>query len=98
MPFGLEISVPYVADSWRDGDDYFGVSLSMLVSKLAGYTLVSCGLSGVNAYFVRNDLLSTFTKYDPKDLYQPARVHLTAMIVGSKPSLKYISNMLRKSQ
>ena len=95
MPFGLEISVPYVADSWRDGDDYYGVSLSMLVNKLTNYSLVTCGISGVNAYFVRNDLLSSFTIYEPKDLYQPARVHMTLMTVGSKPSLKYLANILK---
>jgi hypothetical protein len=95
LPYGLHITVDYDENSWRKGDDYFGASLSEHIARLEGYRLICCGLSGVNAYFVRNDLAGHFPHYDPALLYQPARVHLTLMSVGSKASLKFLAQTLR---
>jgi hypothetical protein len=98
IPFGIRLTVPYAADAWRAGDDFFGASLSELVARLPDYRLVTCGLSGVNAFFVRKDLASQLPEHDPATLYQPARVHLTLMSVGSKPSLKFLAERLRQDR
>jgi hypothetical protein len=91
IPFGVRLTVPYAANARRAGDDFFGASLSELIARLPGYRLVTCGLSGVNAFFVRKDLAPLLPEHDPADLYQPARVHLTLMSVGSRPSLKFLA-------
>jgi hypothetical protein len=96
LPFGLRMTVEYDENGWRKGDDFFGASLSEHIARLKGYRLVSCGLSGVNAYFVRDDLASAFPAYDPADLYQPARAHLVLYSVGSRPSLKFLAQTLRR--
>ena len=51
--------MPYKADHRWDGSLYYGASLSALVKLGAehGYTLVGCGFAGLNAFFVRDDLL-----------------------------------------
>jgi hypothetical protein len=95
LPYGLRMTVDYDENGWRKGDDYFGASLSEHIARLNGYRLVCCGLSGVNAYFVRDDLADKFPEYDPALLYQPARAHLTLMSVGSRASLKFLAQTLR---
>ncbi|MBS0659697.1 MAG: hypothetical protein JSR82_15765 [Verrucomicrobia bacterium] len=52
--------MPYDADHRYQGDLYFGASLTAyhrLAAEL-GYRLVGCSLNGVNAYFVREDLVA----------------------------------------
>lgn len=97
LPFGLRLTVDYSDARWRTGDDFFGTSLSELIARMPGFTLVACGVSGVNAYFVRTDLAGAFASYEPRELYQPARTHLTIMSVGSPASLKFLAQQLRKS-
>ena len=91
IPFGVRLTVSYDEKRWRTGDDFFGASLSEHLARLEDYRLVSCGMSGVNAYFVRQDLAAPFPQYDPALLYQPARTHLTYLSVGSRPSLKFLA-------
>lgn len=70
-------------------DDYYGATLQSWVDLLHGYTLVSCNLSGVNAFFVRNDLLRPFTIYETSKLYQPPRYWLVG--TGGHPaSMKWL--------
>lgn len=54
------LTVKYDNTRFWDGTKYFGASLVALnhVAKEKGYTLVYCNENGVNAFFVRNDLLS----------------------------------------
>ena len=63
-----------------DGTSYFGVSLFSLceLGKRKGYSLVGCGLSGANAFFVRNDLLSDnfSTPFTAENHFEPARYFL----------------------
>jgi hypothetical protein len=49
-----------------DGTDYFGASLLALkrLGDSKGYSLVTCDRSGVNAFFVRNDLVKDHFKID----------------------------------
>ncbi len=60
---------------WR-GTDYMGASLQALVSVADrwGYTLVACDSRGVNAFFVRDDLLGGhFERRPAAELYRPPR-------------------------
>jgi hypothetical protein len=74
-------------------DDYFGATLQSWVDGLPGYTLVSCNVSGVNAFFVRNDLLQEFGKYTVESIFQPARYWLIG-IWGHVHSLKWLKQTL----
>jgi len=74
--------IPYAADHVWDGSDWFGASLQTLSDLFAGqgYTLVSCNITGSNAFFVRQDLVE---KNFPcageiEKLYQPARYFMTS--------------------
>jgi hypothetical protein len=51
--------MPYNANHVWDGSAYFGASLSAFVrlARSNGYTLVCCDSRGVNAFFVRDDLV-----------------------------------------
>jgi hypothetical protein len=96
FPLPLEVEMPYdPAHVWQ-GDDYQGASLGSFVRRLSErYTLVACNVSGVNAFFVRNDVAGSFTQYTPEELYQPARYHLIAIPVGNRPSLKFLAVSLK---
>jgi hypothetical protein len=54
----LSLVVPYDANASWAGDNYFGASLEALVrlGRRKGYRIVACSFSGVNAFFVRDDL------------------------------------------
>jgi hypothetical protein len=64
--FGLKpISVPYDPSFNRikkhESGNYFGASLSAMyhLAKLNGYSLIEVSNSGVNAFFIRSDLLTS---------------------------------------
>jgi hypothetical protein len=80
-PPGIEWVVEYKADAWWDGSDNYGASLSALekLGKAKGYSLVGCTMAGVNAFFVRDDLLQDkFLKpYTAKNHYEPPRYWMT---------------------
>jgi hypothetical protein len=96
FPLPLEVELPYdPAHAWQ-GDDYQGASLGSFLRRLSDrYSLVACNVCGVNAFFVRNDLASSFTSYTADELYQPARYHLIAIPAGHPPSLKFLAASLR---
>lgn len=85
--------------SWG-GNDYFGASLQSWVDLLTeqSYTLVCCNLSGVNAFFVRNDLLNGFTCYPTEQLYQPPRYSLIETHKGHVPSLLWAKQTLQNAK
>jgi hypothetical protein len=59
-----------------DLTDYYGASLLALtnLAQLKGYALAGCDRRGVNAFFVRNDLLEGhFVKKTMEELYRPPR-------------------------
>lgn len=74
---------------WND-DDCFGASLKSfeLLLKGKGYCLVGCNLSGINAFFVRSDLVEDkfLQPFTAERHYEPARYHLSAFPSGHKPS------------
>jgi hypothetical protein len=54
----MSLVVPYDPDARWAGDNYFGASLEALVrlGRKKGYRVVACSFSGVNAFFVQEDL------------------------------------------
>ena len=75
--FGAErsVTVPYDAGFVRQKAHYsaiyFGASLAALVnlSRKKGYRFVGCTRSGVNAFFVRNDVLNGLNEQTTKEGY-----------------------------
>lgn len=67
------------AHEWR-GNDYFGASLKSLeiLGAKKGYKLVGCNLAGINAFFVREDLVSNYfaEPFTAENHYQPPRYYL----------------------
>lgn len=58
---------------WQQ-DDYYGASLKAMaiLGERKGYTLVYCDSHGVNAFFVRNDLVPRL--FVPERIYRPANM------------------------
>lgn len=99
FPPPMEISVDRGTRRWAN-DDYHGASLAAFVSALheRGYKLISCNLSGANAFFVRNEYVKEFPQYNIDQLYQPARYDLIRIASGHKPSLKWLANRISRKQ
>lgn len=84
------VMAPDPAFDWRlHRSNYFGASLGALAKLGAakGYALVGCNLSGVNAFFVRNDLaLEAFAApFTAANHYEPPRYHLCLRTGGHRP-------------
>jgi hypothetical protein len=72
-----------------DYTDYQGASLESLteLSRSKGYTLVGCCLAGVNAFFVRDDLVrDRFAQPDTRALYNQPRYYLQRFLASGHPS------------
>jgi hypothetical protein len=71
------LAVPYRPDGVWDGTNHFGASLRALavVARARGYALVYCESAGVNAFFVRRDLLDAggLVEVGVTDAYRPPR-------------------------
>jgi hypothetical protein len=67
--------VPYAASAIWDGSNYFGASLKALerLGDAKGYRLVGCNLTGVSAFFVRDDLVADrfLPPYTSENHYEP---------------------------
>jgi hypothetical protein len=100
FPPPLEVCVEYDPKHIWTGDDYHGASLMAYVSALRplGYTLVTCNISGANAFFVDDAFASRFTLYEPARLFQPSRFHLCTFESGHTPSLKFLRDALQRRQ
>jgi len=91
FPPPLRLSIPYDPLHIWTLDDFYGSSLCQLVDDAEGYRLVSCNITGANAFFVRRDLADLFPDYSPQQLYQPLRQHLIfAKWKDHRPSLKFL--------
>lgn len=91
FPPPLKVSVSYDPEHSWAGDDYYGSSLQVFVDLLQGrYRLVSCGLSGANAYFVKEAESTAFPSNSVAALYMPARHHLIQKSPGAIASLKHL--------
>ncbi|WP_169338454.1 hypothetical protein [Lamprocystis purpurea] len=93
----LDYCIPYSQDFEYDGTDAFGSSLKHLqnVFSRRGYSLVGCNLAGVNAFFVRSDLVTDkfIQPYTAEVHYQPPRYHLSGYVSGHPSSFRVISGI-----
>lgn len=73
LPADRALVMPYDPAHRWDGSDFYGASLLALVrlGRRKGYSLVYCTQAGVNAFFVRDDLLGGIEAPDPQALYRP---------------------------
>ena len=74
----LDWVMAYNPEHAWDGTDYYGASLKAFESILGhrGYSLVGCSISGVNAFFVRSDLVNEALFCPPfvsENHYEPHR-------------------------
>lgn len=74
----LDWVMSYRPEHVWDGTDYYGASLKAFEVLLGqrGYSLVSCSISGVNAFFVRSDLVNDELFCSPfvsENHYEPHR-------------------------
>lgn len=73
----LEWIVKYNPNAQWDGSSYFGASLKSLeiLGNKKGYRLVGCSFSGVNAFFVREDLVKNkfCEPFTAENHYEPPR-------------------------
>ncbi|MFH0798840.1 MAG: hypothetical protein V2A66_01520 [Pseudomonadota bacterium] len=80
FPPDVDWKVDYAPGKVCNETIYFGASLKAfeLLGQELGYALVGCGLSGVNAFFVRNDLAGgSFAKpFSAENHYEPPRYFL----------------------
>lgn len=87
--------------TWRR-DDGFGASLKFLETELAarGYRLVGCNLTGVNAFFVRDDLVSDrfLAPFTAEEHYEPARYHLIGLGSGHRASFETLERAQPRSR
>ncbi len=87
-------AMPYQADFVGDGSRAFGASLKALelLGRTKGYELVGCGISGVNAFFVRSDLLSDqfLNPFDSATHFEPPRYYLVPF-PGHTPSQREVA-------
>jgi hypothetical protein len=80
---GDEVScvMPLKPDHAWEGSYYTGASLRALekLGREKGYSLVGCDYSGVNSFFVRNDLVGDKfeTPFTTENHFEPLRVYLT---------------------
>jgi hypothetical protein len=90
FPPPMSIAQRYNPDHRWTGTDYFGSSLEAITKVAArkGYSLVSCGIVGVNAFFVREDLVGDkfMAPFTATNHYQPARYFLGPTFVAGHPS------------
>ena len=66
-------TVKYDPELTWDGSDYYGASLLALkkLGIIKGYTLIACDSNGVNAFFLRNDVIENkFEVRDIVDIYK----------------------------
>ena len=77
FPPSIEWKVAYSPEKTWKRTSYAGASLKSyeLLGKKFGYGLVGCDLCGVNAFFIRNDLLGNhfLAPYTAENHYEPLR-------------------------
>ena len=81
LPPDVDWKVAYDPRRMWDGSQNFGASLNAL-AKLAsdrGYALVGCDFTGINAFFVRSDLVGEHfaAPFTPENHHEPPRYHMT---------------------
>ncbi|GHV54982.1 hypothetical protein FACS1894206_08870 [Deltaproteobacteria bacterium] len=99
FPLPVSCCIRYHPSHVWHGDDYQGASLQAWITALGNeYTLVSCSLSGVNAFFVRSDLTDPFTLYPADIIYQQPRPWMVPCVTGLPPSYHWLQKELKCSE
>jgi hypothetical protein len=97
FPPPMKLVMPYSKTfDWRR-DDFQGASLQSFCDLLTDYRLVCCNASGVNAFFVRNDLAQRFDRHTPSELFQPPRYDLIYIKSGHPPTYKWLERALAET-
>lgn len=80
LPPPVRRTVAYPARAWN-GSNYFGASLGALTAlgQAKGYRLVGCSPAGVNAFFIREDLVEDrfCAPFTAENHYEPPRYYLS---------------------
>jgi len=91
----LAVSVPYDPNFVRTkahfSNLYFGASISALtrLAKKKGYSLVGSNTTGVNCFFVRNDLLGDLQVVTPKSAWVKSQFRESRNLSGSLTFLSF---------
>jgi hypothetical protein len=95
FPPPIRFCIEYDAKHEWDLSDYCGASLQVFVDLLDGYRLVCCNASGVNAFFVRDDLADHFgdAPKDAADNFVPGK-YLARSQTGHRPSPKTVKALI----
>ena len=95
FPPGLEWIHPYSEQGGWDYTQNFGASLKAfeLLGRKYRYSLVGCDITGINAFFVRDDLMRDHFEgpHTAENHYEPPRYYL--MHRYSHPSKFYVENL-----
>lgn len=77
IPSDIDWKVRYNPGRWWNGTQNFGASLKALenLGRKMGYSLIGCDFMGVNAFFVRSELLGDkfLEPYTSENHYEPPR-------------------------
>ena len=91
----ISIKIEYNENHQWSKDDYFGCSLAAYQELLSPhYSLVSCNMAGSNCFYVKNELMDSFTKYSISALYQPPRYYHSPFSKGHPPTSKFIIDLV----
>jgi hypothetical protein len=89
FPPPMNVAQCYNPQHRWDASDYSGSSLDAItrVAARKGYLLVGCGIVGLNAFFIREDLvLDRFeAPFTAENHYQPLRVFLRGTYISGHP-------------
>jgi hypothetical protein len=88
-------TIPYDPDAVWDGTTYFGASLLALknLGEAKGYELITCDSRGVNAFFLRRDVLpDDYRSKEIHEIYRPPRYGKKwgRNIRGHRPSERHL--------
>jgi hypothetical protein len=88
FPPGIDWVIPYDANKVWDGSSRTGATLTAYerLGRAKGYALVGCSLSGVNAFFVREDLAEGKfpAPFTAENHYEPPRHYLNWYTPGQR--------------
>lgn len=94
----IQYCMDYNATHQWQKDDCHGASLKFFEVNLAkkGYCLVGCNISGVNAFFVRADLVADkfLAPFTAEKHYEPARYYLSGYFAGHPASYQTLAQSL----
>jgi hypothetical protein len=98
FPPPIKFCVDYNPTHTWQADDYMGASLKYIEDNLnqKGYKLVGCDLAGVNAFFVRDDLVGDkfLVPYTAENHYLPAKYYLVGGFTGHQATYKSVEKCL----